>query len=177
MSKKIWIIFITVFLTLSVYTSSTEQPEPIVPASAEFEQIKALVGVWEGTSESHGKIEKSSVEYSLTSGGSAIVEKLFPGTPHEMVSIYHDQNGKLNMTHYCMLGNQPVLSVVSSNSQEIQLELSKDSDIDADKEMHMHALKISFPDANSMIHEWTLFKEGKAADTTTITVKRLVNHP
>ena len=37
-------------------------------------------------------------DIQVTSGGSALVEKLSPGTPHEMVSVYHDKDGELAMT-------------------------------------------------------------------------------
>jgi hypothetical protein len=41
------------------------------------------------------------VEYRVTGAGSAVVETLFPGTPHEMVTVYHARKGVLCMTHYC----------------------------------------------------------------------------
>ncbi len=31
-----------------------------------------------------------------------------------MLSVYHDLNGKLTMTHYCMLRNQPRMKLVKS---------------------------------------------------------------
>ena len=58
----------------------------------------------------HGKANgaKVRVEYRLTAGGSALVETLFPGASRgQMVSMYYDRKGKLAMTHYCMLRNQP----------------------------------------------------------------------
>ncbi len=74
-----------------------------VPPSAEFENVKKLVGAWEGTAtEKDGKVSPARAEYKLTSGGSAVVEILFAGTPHEMHSVYFNENGKLGMTHYCM---------------------------------------------------------------------------
>ena len=42
-----------------------------------------------------------------TAGGSAVQETQFPGTPMEMVSVYHLDGADLVMTHYCVLGNQP----------------------------------------------------------------------
>ena len=48
------------------------------------------------------------------------VEKLMPGTPHEMISTYNDENGGLVMTHYCMLHNQPKLKLVSADDKQIQ---------------------------------------------------------
>ena len=48
-------------------------------------------------------------EYRVTASGTAVVETLFPGSDHEMVSVYtkDKKSGDLLMTHYCGLGNQP----------------------------------------------------------------------
>ena len=53
--------------------------------SKEYERMKQLVGVWEGTSNMGKEGQTIRVEYRLTAGGSAIVETLFPGTPEEMI--------------------------------------------------------------------------------------------
>ncbi len=148
---------------------------PMKPASAEFERVKALKGVWEGTSTTDGKVEKEKarVEYSLTSGGSAVVEKLFPGTPHEMVSVYYDKSGKLEMTHYCMLGNRPHLKLKSADAGSMAFTLaSKDSGI-AKKEQHMHSLKLDFPDAKHLTQNWTCFDKGKPHQSTVIALTRV----
>ena len=50
---------------------------------------------------------EESVVYKLTGAGSALVETQFPGTGHEMVSVYHLDGDDLRMTHYCAAGNQP----------------------------------------------------------------------
>ena len=56
-----------------------------------------------------GKEVPVSVTYETSSNGSIVVETLFPGTPHEMVSVYYDENGKFGMTHYCAM-EQPASS-------------------------------------------------------------------
>jgi hypothetical protein len=49
--------------------------------STEFERMKQLVGNWEGTSDLGKEGEKVRVEYRLTSGGSALVERFSRGVP------------------------------------------------------------------------------------------------
>jgi len=73
----------------------SESPDYMEPytGSAEFERIKSLEGKWEGTSIMHGKEVPVSVIYKTTSGGSVVVETLFPDTPHEMVSVYFEDGG------------------------------------------------------------------------------------
>lgn len=150
-----------------------ESHGPMKAASPEFTRVKALVGTWQGTTTTNDQEQPAAAEYRLTSGGSAVVETLFPGTEHEMVSVYHDRNGKLSMTHYCMLGNQPQLDLVNAAPDRLEFSLAKASDINEATEQHMHALTVSLPDANHMTQSWTCFEDGKPNHTTVITLSRV----
>ena len=86
--------------------------EPYI-GSADFQKLKELIGTWSGTHQMGEEVSEAQVEYTVTSNGSAIIEKLFPGTPHEMISVYHDKAGKLSMTHYCSFANQPQMDLTS----------------------------------------------------------------
>ena len=144
------------------------------PGSAELERVKTWVGRWEGKSNGHGEEQSAAAEYKLTSGGSAVIETLFPGTPHEMVSVYYDKDGKLAMTHYCMLGNRPEFSLTGAGPQRMDFSLDQSSPIPAG-EMHMHALSIALAEDGGMTQSWTLFENGQAKDTTNISLKRVTN--
>jgi hypothetical protein len=96
-----------------------------------------------------------NVEYKLTSNNSAILETLAPGTPHEMVSVYHDLNGKLSMTHYCALGNQPIMELKSSDEDNIFLDFAAKNNLDPNKEPHMRSLDIVFVNEDTIIQNWT----------------------
>ena len=56
------------------------------------------------------------VEFRLAGNGSALVERLFPGTDHEMVSIYHLVGSDLVLTHYCAMANQPRMKLVAGGT-------------------------------------------------------------
>ena len=159
----------------SAVSLAAEHVHEAKPGSAAFERMKQMVGRWEGTSTMMGGkgTEPAAVDYKLTSGGSALVETLFPGTEHEMVSVYHDVGGKLSMTHYCMLGNQPQLDLVSSTDNSLELDLAARSGIDAATEEHMHGLSLTWTDPGHMKQVWTCYKDGKANDHTTITLSRV----
>jgi hypothetical protein len=142
--------------------------------SKEFERMKQLVGVWEGTSDMGKDGEKVRVEYRLTAGGSALVETLFPGSAEEMVSVYHDRHGKLAMTHYCMLRNQPRMTLAKADAQTIELVFArKGNDLDPAKENHMHAVRITFTDNDHIIQKWTLFEKGKNKGGVTLKLARV----
>jgi hypothetical protein len=136
--------------------------------------MKQLVGVWEGTSDKPKEAENVRVEYRLTAGGSALVETLFPGSSKEMVSVYHDQKGKLAMTHYCMLRNQPRLELAKADAQTIELVFArKGNEIDPARDKHMHALRITFTDNDHIVQKWTLFEQGKDNGGVTLTLARV----
>ena len=139
--------------------------------SAQLERMKKLVGKWEGLDPKMPG-QKAQVEYQMTSGGSVLEEKLFPGTPHEMVSMYHDQNGKLAITHYCMLHNQPQLGLKSSTDKEYKFELVKGSGIKPN-EAHMHELTVTFTDDDHIVQHWVSYEGGKRKDDVTLTFARV----
>jgi len=142
--------------------------------STEFEWMKQLVGVWEGTSDMGKEGGKVKVEYRLTAGGSALVETLFPGSAEEMVSVYYDRRGKLAMTHYCMLRNQPRMTLAKTDAQTIELVFAKKgNDIDPTKEKHMHAVRITFTDKDHITQHWTLFENGKPKGGVTFDLTRM----
>jgi hypothetical protein len=105
--------------------------------SQEFERMKKLIGVWEGTSRMGEEEKKVRVEYQSTAGGSAIIETLFSNTPEEMVTVYHDHTGELMMTHYCLLKNQPQMKLIRSDKENLDFTLKEGSTIDVSKEPHM----------------------------------------
>ena len=152
------------------WADTDKMPQP-KPGSAEFERIKALAGVWKGTSETDGKTEPAEIDYKVTSMGSAVVETLFPGTPHEMVSIYHDNDdGKLSMTHYCGLGNRPELDLKKADNDRLEFELSPLSHLAATQ--HMHGLNLDLS-GGAVKQTWTCFKDGHQDHTTIISVKKV----
>lgn len=114
-----------------------------------------------------------TVEYRLVSGGSALEERVFAGSPKEMVTMYYERKGKLGLTHYCMLGNRPGMFLKSADAKSIQFDFDPKCGVDARSEMHMHALTITFQDADTIVQDWKLFENGKAKDSHGFTLKRV----
>ncbi len=149
--------------------------------SPEFERLKALAGRWEselpmpggeGSEGKKGAINKVATEYRVAANGSVIVERDFPDTPKEMISVYHDRGGKLWMTHYCALGNQPQMSLTGSTEGVITLELVEGS-LDSSDEPHMHAVSIAFDGADGMSQTWSMYDQGKKTMSHTMTYRRV----
>ncbi len=149
------------------------QPDKSDLASAEFQRMKTLVGTWKGKADMGQGLVAFTVEYRLVSGGSVIEERIFAGTPKEMVTMYHDQHGKLALTHYCMLGNQPGMLLKSSTPKTLQFDFDATCGLDANSETHMHSLAITFEDADTITQDWRLSEKGKAKDEHPFTLRRL----
>lgn len=144
--------------------------------SAEFERMKTLVGRWESEMPmpggGKGAMTTVATEYRLAANGSVIVERNFPDTPKEMISVYHDRGGRLWMTHYCAKGNQPQMSLAKSTDGVIALELVEGS-LDSPDESHMHSVSIAFNGSDEMSQTWTMYEGGKETMSHTMTYRRV----
>jgi hypothetical protein len=150
-----------------------EQMGAPVAHSKDFDRMKSLVGVWEGAADRGKGMEPFKVTYELTSAGNAIVEKFAAGQPHEMVTVYYDYNGKLVLTHYCSLGNQPHMEATTSPDGTIRFVLSeKAPNLVSLQETHMHAHSITMDGKNSMTQTWTLYDKGAKVNEVTVKLTR-----
>jgi hypothetical protein len=136
--------------------------------SKEFALVKGLVGTWKGTCDMGGKPTATTTTFRLTAAGSAVVETMDVGTPHEMTNVYHDVNGKLEMTHYCALGNAPQMRVVKSDADSVALEAVAANGIDPKITPHMHGLAYSFGDKNHLTATWTALNVGKEHEAPSV---------
>ncbi len=104
--------------------------------------------------------------FKLTAGGSAVEETLFPGAPHEMVDLYVMDQGKLVLTHYCLLGNQPRMAAgKESTPQKLVFHLVDGMNLDPARDRHMGALTLTIVDPDHIKQEWVSFAEGKPGET------------
>ena len=168
----------TAFLVLASLAGLTWATEdhsmvPAGPASKEFQDVKGLVGRWTGiATEPDGKTSPVTVEYRVTSAGSAVEERLMAGTPHEMVDMYYDEGGQVVMMHYCAFGNRPRMVVKQAGPGKIHLEMGPSPGIDAAKDQHMHSLVLEFPDAEHLTQRWTSYANGAPSGDTVFALTR-----
>lgn len=159
------------------------QPEkgekPAQPAAANpgLEKLKQLAGEWVETKEpaqaEPGGKPKIAAIYKVTAAGSVVHEMLFPGTQHEMVTMYHLDGPNLVLTHYCALGNQPRMKAEpSADANKLVFKFAGGTNLDPAKDAHMHDLTLTFIDADHIRAEWTRFEDGKKVDVTTLELKR-----
>ncbi len=160
---------ILAFVTpLSFALGATAAPPDPAPLAA----LKKLVGTWQGNAEMGGKTVPVTITYAPTAGGSAIVEHLFPGTPHEMMSVYTVEGDHLAMTHYCVLGNHPKMTLKKSDAHSLSFEASGGEGLRSPSEMHMHAMTVSWTDGDHLRETWTSFDQGRPKDEKVFALTR-----
>jgi hypothetical protein len=148
----------TVTAALALCTGAAYAAETAdTPARAALGRIKALVGTWDGHIATPDG-PQGSVRYELTGGGSTVVEKLFPGTDHEMMTVYHLDGDRLLATHYCSMGNQPVMKLEKATASELSFGFVGGTNLDAAKDVHIHSGRLRFTDGGGLQSEWDVYE-------------------
>ncbi len=163
MIKPSLVLSIVALAALTACQSGTAQhsASPAMPAhrgSAAFERMKSLLGKWSADSPTMGRM---NTEFRIIAGGSVIEERFGEGTPMEMLSAYHDLNGRLVMTHYCMLRNQPRMRLTKRTPNSLTFDLAPTPGLNAAKDKHMHGATYTFIDANHFKLDGVAMENGK----------------
>lgn len=111
-------------------------------------------------------------ERSFRAGGSVVLEDMFPGTPHEMVNMYHMDGSRLVLTHYCAAGNQPRMRFEKTGrSGELRFAFDGGTNFDPARDDHMHEVTIRLGDRR-IDADWVSWKAGAKSDSSRFTLTR-----
>jgi hypothetical protein len=128
-----------------------------------LERLKKLAGTWVAADKDGKPTDQVVSVVRLTAAGSAVHETLFPGQPHEMVSVYHLDGKDLLMTHFCSLGNQPRMKAdPKSPANQIRWQFAGGTNLDPAKDKHMHEGTITFIDDDHIEWSGVCWEGGKA---------------
>jgi hypothetical protein len=137
---------------------------PQVPA---LERLKALAGDWVDADAKPGAKDGPVVTYRVTGAGSAVVETLFAGTPHEMVSVFHRDGTDLVMTHYCSAGNQPRMRTKGMTGNVLAMDYDGGTNLDPSRDSHIHSFRLEFVSPDEIREDWVGWDKGKPAEPVT----------
>jgi hypothetical protein len=155
--------------------SGQAAPTPAKPGLAAFERFKALAGEWVAAED--GPLSKKGdlvARYAVTAAGTAVVETVFPGSRHEMVTVYHADGPDLVLTHYCMEGNQPRMRARAAAGSRFQFAFDGGTNVDPARDRHMNSASVVLEGPDAMQTEWTEIENGK---TVLVVKSRLVRRP
>jgi hypothetical protein len=174
-SRAALLVLVVVACATPPIVAEDKKPDAEGSKSSRLELFKQLAGEWVGTGTPQLKEAPTlHVTYKVTAGGSAVVETIFPGTEHEMVTVIHRDGDDLLLTHYCMLGNQPQMRApAKGEGNKVEFKFVRATNLKSDKDMHMHDVTFTFVDKDTLKAEWTHYKDGKPAGSpVTFELKR-----
>jgi hypothetical protein len=146
--------------------------EPAVDHKAAFDRMKTLVGSWQGHHTTPDG-PAMTVEYRLTGGGSALVERLFAGSPHEMTSVYYMDGSELVLTHYCAAANQPRMKLVAGGKEgDLEFDFVGGTNIDVATTTHIHGGRIAIAAPDRFDADWHFWTQGKQGGTHKLFMQR-----
>jgi hypothetical protein len=127
-----------------------------------FEALKKLAGDWvQAGKDGKGKGKVLS-SIRVTSAGSAVQETLFPGSDHEMVTMYHLDGDDLVLTHYCSLGNQPRLRADRGKDvNKIVFKFVSCTNLKSKDDHHINGATLTLSGKDRFKAEWVSCKGGK----------------
>lgn len=147
---------------------------PGAKMSDELEQIKKLEGTWQGTVVVKGETEPAKIKYLVTSGGTTVVEILFPEMPNETVSVYYDnEDGLLAMQNFSELSVKPRMDLTSSSDKQIDFTFSSYNQFDV-KQLHLHGLTMLFTNDGSLVRKASYYQGRSVHHEMIISAKKIV---
>lgn len=141
-------------------------------AARALDKLKGLEGTWildpapEGTPDTH-------VTYKVSGGGSVVIETLFPGTPHEMTTVFFVDGKDLVLVHYCAAGNQPRMKAeLGGDPDRLIFRFDGGTNVDPARDMHMHDAEFTFVGPDQLHAEWQAYAGGKKDHRQVFDLKR-----
>ncbi len=144
-------------------------------ARAAFAMLSNLAGDWVGTAGGEGEEgQATAAAWRVTSGGHTVMETQFPGTGHEMISMYYLDGEDLALKHFCAVGNQPEMRLdpKASSSQRLVFTFTGGSNLDPAVDGHIHGGVIDLEGPDTMHAAWSFYREGKEEGKNVFTLAR-----
>ena len=169
MRKALW--FATVFVVPISLAAANLNTGSSSNAAAGFERLKALAGTWQVES----NMGKAQATYEVIAGGSTVLERINMDGHGTMVTAYHLDGDKLELTHYCMAGNQPsmVAKTIDPATGEIVFDFDSISNLTDPNAKYMHNATYKLLDDGHFSTAWTLYENGKPKSTETLQYTRV----
>lgn len=180
MARTFGILTMVMLIGGSLLVAQDKSPEKKdKPTHPGFEKLKTLAGEWlraappAGEQAENQDANQVQVVYKVTAAGSVVHETLFPGTPHEMVTVYYMDGADLVLVHYCAAGNQPRMKAAPAlDGDQLVFKFAGGTNIDPAKDAHMHDLTITFKDAHHIRAAWSHYADGKPGEPTVFEFQR-----
>jgi hypothetical protein len=143
-----------------------------------FDRFKALAGDWSGEGLDGNSMPGTNVSYTLTAGGNAVEELLFPGTSHEMRTLYVRDGDDVVLVHFCASGHHPKMRAQRDDNGRVAFDFDGAINFDPAKVGHMHDANFNFIGPNELTTRWQFWEDGKPSENVAnFHLKRVVIEP
>jgi hypothetical protein len=124
-----------------------------------FDRLTSLKGEW------NGKIDgvNTTLIYTLTANGSALMEQCRPEKAAEMITMFTVDGDHLIATHYCSAKNQPQMatSAITDPQKPLAFSLVRVTGLKSPDNFHNTGLTVIQEDNDHMTQEWSYQFKGK----------------
>ena len=146
------------FVALAVFAADQTKSE------AAFNRLASLKGEWIG--EAFGV--KTTLIYTLTANGSALMEQCRPAKGHEMITMFTIDGDHLLATHYCSAKNQPQMatSAITDAQKPLAFSLIRITGLKWPDDFHNTGLTVIQDDHDHLTQEWSYQSKGKSGKNT-----------
>jgi len=125
-----------------------------------FDRLAALQGEWQGIADGLN----TTLIYTLTANGSALMEQCRPEKGHEMITMFTVDGDHLIATHYCSAKNQPQMatSAITDAQKPLAFSLVRVTGLKSPGDFHNTGLTVIQEDNDHLTQEWLYEAKGKS---------------
>jgi hypothetical protein len=124
-----------------------------------FDRLASLKGEWKG------KIDgvDTTLIYTLTANGSALMEECRAQKGHEMITLFTVDGDRLIATHYCSAKNQPQMETpaITDANRRLEFSLVRVTGLKSPDDFYNTGLTVIQEDNDHLTQEWSYQHKGE----------------
>jgi hypothetical protein len=124
-----------------------------------FDRLASLQGEWKGVADG----VNTTLIYTLTANGSALMEQCRPEKGPEMITMFTVDGDHLIAIHYCSAKNQPQMATaaIADAQRPLAFSLVRVTGLKSPDAFHNTDLTVIQEDNDHLIQEWLYQAKGK----------------
>ncbi len=167
--KRLWSTVLLLGFGLGAVPVAAAEDPAQDPVAAGFAELKTLVGTWRQVDKPQSPLR---IRFSLTAGGSVLVEEWLRGDQPHSMTVYHRDGPDLLATHYCPQGNQPrLVASVPAGGKSLEWTFRDATDLDPLNESHLITLGFDLSNAGRIARTET-YRQGDADEHSALQLVR-----
>lgn len=145
------------------------QTAGLLTADEQLELVEALEGTRYRTDEDQ---QTPVAIFEELANGAATLERLFPREEKEVMPMYFVDDGALELTHACALGNQQAIVAVPGSAKQLNFDFLSITSLGAPTEAHMHEHVFACTEKDQVDATWVLWQNGSEAERRLFPMQR-----